>query len=499
VRKLALAVAAYVAIFAALALWRWHVWTFGTDTGTFAQVVSDAFGGFRDGPEQGTHFRFHWAPLLATLYPLVVLGRSGLPLQLAQIVLIGATALPLFGLARRYVDDDRAFAFASLALLYPPLGAVAFTEFHEIAFYPVLALALVWAADGARWRWFACFAVASALVREEACIVLAIVGVALAAVALVRREAAHDGRGDGLLAGRPREPERLAVAGVGLALVNLAALAFYYLVVIPRVGAWQPSRFYEYPFAHGPRELLAALAIHPAYLAHLATLGRFTYLLEAFVPLAFLPLRSRWSLLAVPGLLVVLLSSDPIAWRMGSHYAAIWAPWLLLGAVAALVRFARERDGRGASRGLRAAATLCVLFLVAINPMHVGHYVKPVYPHDEVARAFALVPAGAPVVTHDEWFAHVAAARPNATVFFCPYVRFAVFADDYPNDYFHDEIKPELERELASGRARVLARFGRVAVYERTLEPGALVGACVTPGDVRYHTLPQALRLGGGV
>ncbi|MGH7747753.1 MAG: DUF2079 domain-containing protein, partial [Candidatus Dormibacteria bacterium] len=181
-RRLALAFALYLAIFWAAAIWRWHIWTFGADTGTFAQVVAHTFSGFSDGPEQGTHFRFHWAPLLALLYPLVAITRSPLSLQLAQVFLVGLAALPLYGIARAYLDERHAAALASLALLYPPLLGIAFDEFHEDAFFPVLALALVWAAERERWRWFALFAVLSALVREDVCVTLVPIGLALAAV-----------------------------------------------------------------------------------------------------------------------------------------------------------------------------------------------------------------------------------------------------------------------------------------------------------------------------
>ncbi len=493
-RRLLFAILAYVAILGTCAVLRWNLWTFGTDTGTFTQVVHAAFSGFTDGPEQGTHFKFHWAPLLVVLYPLVAIFHAGLVLQLAQIVLIGCTALPLYGIARAYVAEDRAILYATLALLYPPLGAVAFTEFHEIAFYPALALALFWAADRARWGWFAVFAVLAACVREEACIVLAIVGAAFAVIGSVKRSTRFT-QTPGLLTGAPLEPERLTAAGAGLVVVNVAALAIYYGIVIPHVGAWEPSRFYEYPFAHGPAQLLAVLATHPWYAAQIVTFGRITYLLEALVPLAFLPLFSRWTLLAMPGLLVVLLSSDPIAWRMGSHYAAIWCPWLLLGALAALVRFETIRAPLRARRFSIAAIVLCAIFLIAINPMHPAHYLRAIYPHDDVERAIARVPADAHLLTHDEWFTHAAYAHPHATVFFCPFVDYALLADDYPNGYYHDALAPEVARELASKRMHVLERFGHVVLYARRPTPGA-VGTCVTPGNVRYIDLPHTLGTG---
>lgn len=489
-KKLTLAFAAYVLVLGAFAAWRWHIWTYGTDTGTFTQVIANAFGGFGDGPEQGTHFRFHWAPLLAALWPLVAATRSGLTLQIVQPVLIGLCAFPLYGIARHYVGDDRAFAYASLALLYPPLIAVAFTEFHEIALYPVLALGLFWAAERARWGWFALFALLGALVREEACIVLAIVGVAFGAIGLLRRHGVSRSFPDGgLLAGAPREPERLAAAGLFLGLVNVAALVVYGDLVLPRIGPWQPSRFYKYSFAHGPVNVIAALVTHPALLPQIATLGRATYVLEALVPLAFLPLLSRWSLLALPGFAVVLLASDQIAWRMGSHYAAVWCPWLLLGALAALVQRPNPL------RSYRAAFALCIAVLLVANPMHVVHYVRPIYPHADAERALALVPHSAHLVTHDEWFTHVAADHRNATVFFCPYVDYVVYADDYPNAYFQSDIVPEIARERASGQLRVIAQFGHVRAYRRTPDQGSRVGDCITPGNVRYRSLPASLRV----
>ncbi|MFZ0364214.1 MAG: hypothetical protein WAL67_08405, partial [Candidatus Cybelea sp.] len=56
-------------VLAALAVVRAKLWTYGSDTGTFAQIVADAFGGMRNGVEAGSHFRYHWSPSLALLWP----------------------------------------------------------------------------------------------------------------------------------------------------------------------------------------------------------------------------------------------------------------------------------------------------------------------------------------------------------------------------------------------------------------------------------------------
>jgi uncharacterized membrane protein len=496
--KLPAAVGAYVAVLVVAAIWRWHLWTYGADTGLFGQAIADTFHGMHDGPEVGSHYRFHWAPLLGTLWPFVAVTKSALVLQFAQALVIGASAIPLYALARTYLDERASFAVAGLLLLYPPLLAVAFTEFHEIAFYPLVSLALFWAADRAKWRTFAFLCVVSALIREEACLVYIIVGATFVIFGMLRaREIPTVVPGArGLLVGSPLEPRRLVAAGLGLIVANACALVFYYGYLAPSLGGWEPAGvFYAYPFASGPSATVVALVTHPANFGAILTFGRLTYLLEAFLPLALLPFFSRWSLLALPGFVVVLLSSNAITWRMGSHYAAIWIPWLFIGVCSVLVRWRREGFERRMRVWPRVAATICAIVLIAFDPLHPAHYLRTGYPANaDVRAALATIPPDARVALHDEWFTHVAIDHPYATVFFCPYVDYLVYADDYPNDYFQQQILPEVRAEIASGQARELRRYGKVAVYERTPDPGAKYGRCLTARPPGFATLRDFLK-----
>lgn len=465
-RSLAVAVAVVVAVMTALAVIRWNLWTYGTDTGTFAQIAYNAFHGFTDGPEHGTHFRFHWSPILALLWPVVAATRSSLSIQIVQVLLIAFAAVPLAAIVRAYSGDAWAVRAGVLALIYPPLLSASFEEFHELAFYPLLALALFWAADRARWAWFAVFAIAIAFVREDACIDLMLIGLALAIIGLLKRRSAQTG----LLTGEPIEPNRLAIAGFGLAALNAAALAFYAFALVPRLGGWAPSHFYHYPFAQGPLQTALSIVTHPLALASaVLTLGRFTYLLEAFAPLAFLPLLTRWAWLAVPGFVGVLLSSDSIVWRMGFHYELLWAPWLLLAAAWALVRIARSGLDDAARTWWKAAIAVCGIVLIAFNPMHPAHYlVSPPYQQSaSVSAAFACTPANAPVATHDEWFAHVALRYPKSTNMTDGVGRFhgyVVYTPDWRNAYVDRYLLPQLRAARASGHYLAACTDGDVVV-----------------------------------
>ncbi len=455
----------YVAVLSALAAYRWHIWSFGGDTGIFAQVTLDAFGGFHDAAEQASHFAYHWSPVLALLYPFVALTRSPLALQIVQIVLIGATVFPFYALLRRYAPDALASRISLLALIYPPLMAIAFEEFHELAFFPVVAMLLVWSIDAERWLVFAACSILAISIREDVLIVFACFGAILAVAGALRR-----GRpGEGLLFLAPIAPRATVAAGLWLVLSSALALVLYFTVVVPSLGGWRPSHFYIYPFAAGPLALVLAFFTQPlAAFPAVLTFGRLTFLLEAFVPLLLLPLRSAWMFAALPGLLIVLLANDGWVWRMGSHYVAIFIPALLLGTAAALIGISRERLPR-ADRYLSIVFGLCTIVLIAFNPMHVGHFMTPPYADlTDVERAFAVLPPNAVVSTHDEWYTHYALTNPNLASSGVIPTEYAVYADDFSYPTFRANMLPWLHDKLARGEFRIIAQFGNVKVYRHT-------------------------------
>jgi len=437
------------AVLAALAVARTKLWTYGSDTGTFAQIVADAFGGMRNGVEDGSHFRYHWSPTLALLWPLVALGRSALPLQVLQAAATAACAPLVAAIARPYASDRVANALGYVTLLYPPLLALGFDEFHELGLFTPLALGMFLAADRSRWTWFAICAALAIALREDAALTLIAFGLVLLGIA------------------RTRRTRELAWAGAGLAFASAAALGVYFGVIVPRFGGWVPSHFYSYPFAAGPVALILAPLTHPLEFARaIFTLGRLTYVLEALVPLAFLPLLSWWGLMALPGAAIVLLANSGYVWRMGDHYAALWIPWLLVAAAMGAAAVAR-RSERRARNWTSAAAALCVLFLIAFDPLHPLHYLHPYY-HDLAGarRAIGCVPKDASLATYDEWFSAVAAQRPHATIDRASGVQYLVYASDFPDSANQRRLWPAVEAGVAAGRYRVVCRYGNVAAYE---------------------------------
>jgi len=306
------------------------------------------------------------------------------------------------------------------------------------------------------------------LVREDVLVEIAAIGV-IGGVALLRSADASRS-----LFADAAQRRRLAFACFGMALAAAALVGAYFGAIQPAFGrgGWFPALYYHYGLPRGETALLSPplvnAPLNPSASLQATLLQRAGYLLEAFVPLALLPLRTWWWLLAVPGLALVLAATSASIWTMGAHYALLWGPWLILAAAVALVEMRAQRGEHVARWWANAAIFCCVVFLVAFNPMHPSYYLRPGY-HDiaDARRALACVPGSATVATHDEWFTHIAGTHLNATGDVIDGAEYLVYADDYPDAAFQRQVKPALARAVESGTFRLVCTFGMVHTYQR--------------------------------
>lgn len=470
----------YAFVLSVIAVYRWHILTFDADTGLFAQEILDAGHGFRNAPEGGSHFRFHFSPILALLFPLVALTHSALVLQFAQIALIALAAPATFLLFRPYLSARMCTCLAALSLLYAPIAVVGETEFHELSFFPVLIIMLLWAADRERWGWFALFGAGCILTKEDVGIELTLIAFGIALLVWLRRRTTPR---EGLLFGSPRSPGTTSTAFASFGVVCALVVLGYFTTAHAIFGGWVPDLFsgnrlrgsgwetgqtYNYPFARGAFAVLALLVTHPLTTFPLVyNVHKLTYVLEGIIPLVLLPLRSLWSLAAFPAFAILLLANNPYEWNMGRHYSAMWAPWLLIATGVALAHIERKRGGKVALRWAYGAIAACVVVLAAFNPMHLGYYLRPFYRDVSSAQAaLACVPRGASVSTHKEWYSTVAAWNAATTFNAADGVDYLVYASDF-NDFFEGPTMSALAQSLKARRYVEICKFGNVTAYKR--------------------------------
>jgi uncharacterized membrane protein len=468
-RRVWLIAAAYGVVLFALGADRYATYRAGADLGLFVQSIATVFAGFGNTMERGSHFTYHFSPILYACAPFLLATHSALALTALQAVAGALVPPPLYLIARKRMSASLAFSVAIVAALYPPMVGVTFTDFHENGFAPAATLWLLWALDAGRFRLAATFAAVTLCIKEDQSLLLAFGGI-WGAFAYAR---AKD---------RARATFCAAVVAG-----SLATFVAFFTVVRPLAGAidiWGPTHFYAWSHGPGTRGGIA-----PWY-----SIGRPAYVLEALVPLCFVALWSPAFVLAIPGFIEVLGSHESLTYTMGTHYAAVWIPYVLLAFALGIARIA-ARSPRTAINLMRTSIAICALILAVASPTHWGHYLGPYTAHDAVLdRAVARAGTSLDIGTFDEVYAHLG-FDPNARIGILPATRYALADTTYPNAEFTRSVRPILLQEVAAGTARLISSEDGVELYRRGGTPAAHAeGAQDGRGSVVARARPHKRR-----
>jgi uncharacterized membrane protein len=428
-------VAAYAVLYFVLGTIRYAAHANYVDLGIFSQTAVSAFGCFCNAIE-GSHWAFHFSPVLYLAGILIRIWRSPLSLVALQAV-AGALTIPaVYGLVIRRADRATARLAAAVVWLYPPLAGAIFNDFHENGLAPTAITWLLWAFDGGYAGWTILFALIALSVKEDQALFIAIAGV-LGAIAY-RRDA------------------RRARLAVGVAALAAITFALYFAVIQPHAAAnaaWAPTRFYAWS-----AEDWAAL--FPA-----GVLQRIGFLVLAFLPLLFVPFRTPAFLVAIAPLGEVLASRMSTTFTMGSHYAGAWAGWALYAFAVAL--------GPRAQRALYWCIALCVVEFAVANPLHPGTFLHARTQRDATLDRFLqTLPRNASIATQEEAFTHLAAINANATLLpetpDRPVTACYVLIDtDYPNSARLQEAQALVRRLYETGRYALIEREDGISLYRR--------------------------------
>jgi uncharacterized membrane protein len=408
------------------------------DFGIFAQTATNAFGSFSNAIE-GSHWAFHFSPILYLVGLAVALFHFPLTLVALQAIAGALVAPPIYALVRARSTITVARLAAVVVWLYPPLAGLIFGDFHENGFAPAAVAWTIYAFDAGLIAWTFVAALVTLAVKEDQAVFLGIAGAL----------------GAWYFGGTPRGRVAAAIAIVS-ALVLIAFFGFIRPHAAGAAIAWQPWRFYAWSI--------------PATRTIWMEIGeRLGFLALIFVPLLFLPLRSRMFWLAVAPLAEVLLSRMPTTFTVGTHYAGAW-----IGYVLAAYAFAvRVMPPQRARTLLVASLALCALEFVVADPLHPGLNLRRSQPRDAALSAFSgILPADADVATQEEAYTHLALFDPYATLLpespsqpldAC----FVLIDSDFPDSPRLREYGSAFARLVSEGRYVRVAQQGGIALYHR--------------------------------
>jgi uncharacterized membrane protein len=412
---------------------------------------------FHSALEGGSHLGVHTSFILAALLPAYCAFPGASVLLLAQALLLGAAAWPLFLIGRQLIGEDRAAAVLALAyLLHPALAGANFYDFHELAFLPLLVFAAFhWLLRRNHLLLAVCVALLL-MVKEDMAIVVALLGVASLGLTRWRVSAA------------------LLVAGV-------ASYVLLQHVAIPYFAGGEHSFTWYYEDMAGPGEgplgvVVTALLAPLQALGFASTYPKLLYLAQLLVPLVGLALLgARGMLLASYGLAAALLASREPLYSLGFQYALLVLPGVLIGAAEVLGRLRRDRPR------LFGPLCLAIVFTTAVVTHHFGPWsgnfragfrtvrfdrtAEDAGRLAELQTAAGRIPAGAAVTASETLVPHVARRRQVQTVRYATqrgwdYEYFLLFHEDV-GTFAPGLLMPGAATKVFEGRYIVLFRLNQ--------------------------------------
>jgi uncharacterized membrane protein len=393
-RMVAAGVLTYAALFSFITVTRHRTFqTHALDLGYYVQVLwslSQGLGAYVSLPEMHA-WGDHFSPTLYLLIPLFAVFPGPSFLLVAQSVLFGLGALPVYALARRRLESEGAAAgFALLYLVNPTLHGVNIRDFHPAALAIPLLLVAVDCFETNRIGWFLLAVLLTLGSREDAAI--GVIGLGLW-IAVARRR---------------------WILGLGLVAASLALLFFDIRVLMPYFRGAPYPHLWRYTHLGGSlSEIILNMVLHPLRtLGFMLSVDKFLYVLALLAPLGFLPVLASLELLpALPALAHNLVSLDHVLFNYRSQYNAFALPFLLLAAVSGYARLSPRlslmgRPIRGVTLGfaflLGLALTSRTLNDLAVNRWRLT---------DQQQAAYAVlgqVPPAASLSTHERFLPHLA-------------------------------------------------------------------------------------------
>jgi uncharacterized membrane protein len=400
------AIAAYAALFVFAAVIQYTI--FGTpqaDLGHMVQAVwNTEHGHFLQATSQNGHLRsrlgYHVDPFLLVFVPLLWIWSSPLLLPVVQVLAVASGALPVFWLARKHLESQRAGVHFALAyLVYPATQFNAFTitsSFHSVAIAVPLILYAIWFLDEDRLVAFSAVALLAFTTKEEIPLAVGCLGIWYAV----------------------RRGHRLF--GLGVFAVGLAVTLLNFLWVIPHFSPSGADPFAGRYRAVGgtPGGIAHKLFTDPLAIVHaIATGHKAGYLVLLLVPFLGLWLLEPLLFLgAVPDLAINLLSSFGDQTVVKFHWTGGIVPFVVAASIFGAARFKRHADHLSlwVFAGAAAVAIYSPITLASADVRVLGSPVVAAKAH-----AVGLIPAGVPVSASNELGSHLSERR---DIYSFPYV-----------------------------------------------------------------------------
>lgn len=287
----------------------------------------------------------HFNPVLYLHAPAYWLGAGPRFLYVSQAVMIGLGAVAVYLLGRDRLRSPWMGFFCAVAYLgYAPIGFIAWANWHPEALVITPLLFAWWAARRKSWRMFTVFALFALTTREDAALVMTMMGVLLIWSTWTDVRTGADTAGFRWSNRNLRNSVFTLVGAIGLYFFATKGVIRYFN---DGKDPFYIQYFYG-DFGSTMFEVLGNMIRHPDRVVSLAMKkDRVTFYTQLVVPLAGAPLLGfPYLLMAGPQMLSSITSSTPYARVIDYQYPSMMIAPIVIAAVEGLARRLRTQSAR---------------------------------------------------------------------------------------------------------------------------------------------------------
>jgi uncharacterized membrane protein len=368
----------------------------------------------------GCYFASHFSPILLLIAPFYAVYASTETLLVLQTFALAAAAFPLYLMSKTALDNKKAAVIiVALYLLYPPLQAANWFDFHTQAFLPLLLFSTFYLFQAKRWKLYFLSVILALSVEEHTAIVVFLMGLYFLAISKPRTM---------IESIKSRVVNQSFVPVVTLVISLLwfflaeSVKNSFYINPQFRTRYEATSAFGSFGISSNPLFLPFYIFLKPQNAWNALVYDypvKLLFLIILFGPLLLVPLKSKFSLISIV-LLVPSLLSDYLAYHtIGAQYPLFLVPLIFIAFVIALKKF---QIGSSVLSLLKIALIASLLLSISLSPISPlsGSFAKrglvwypsvpsPSSDTESLHRLIDLIPTTASLLTQNHIFPHLSA------------------------------------------------------------------------------------------
>ncbi len=266
-----------------------------------------------NGTDPISRLAFHADFILVLLAPFYFLWSNPKMLLLIQSVLVGASSFFVFQIAKDILKNKNlALTFAFVFLINPSIQRANLYDFHPVTLAIFFLLGSCYFYLRKKYFYFSFFSILAAITKEEIWLIIALFGIF---IFLFRKK---------------------WVFGATFFIISVSIFAFLIWYAIPQaLGSQHFALSYYSEYGDSPMEIIKTIILSPQKILNtILEHNRLNYLNQLFLPVGFLSLLSPLFLaLAIPDLLINLLSNNPQLHQIYYQYTAPINPFIFVTAI----------------------------------------------------------------------------------------------------------------------------------------------------------------------